>query len=73
MLQRNLEKDSEKLEGNFGKGVSSVETYGDDKETHAKSASVKEKEEVEKLLKQCTCFIFVANPRLVLFFISIHA
>ena len=31
------------------------------------------REEVEKLLKQCTCFIFVANPRYVLFILSIHA
>ena len=66
MLHCKLQKDSENLEGIFGKTVFDVETYGDDKETRVKNASVTEKEEVEKLLKQCTCFIFVANPRSVI-------
>lgn len=46
----------------------SVETYGDDKEKPVKNASSKDKEEVEKLLKQCTCFIYVADPRIVLLY-----
>lgn len=56
------------MEGGFGNSVLSVETYGDDKEKPVKNASSKDKEEVEKLLKQCTCFIYVADPRIVLLY-----
>lgn len=60
------------MEGIFGRGELDVETYGENQEKERKNALNRDKEEVEKLLKQCTCFIFVADPRKVIFCLSFN-